>query len=572
MKPTLQTVVILIIIIQATNAFPQAATRFDVLITEIFPDPIPSVSLPQHEFIELKNVSKIPLNLKNWKISDGNSIANIAVDYTLNPDSILILSNHSAVSVLKTFGNTLGVSNFPSLDNEADIIFLISPEGKSIHAVSYNKSWYQNDLKSNGGWTLEMIDTENPCSGNSNWKASADLTGGTPGRMNSIKGNNPDEMAPAVLRTYAKDSSIFIVFDESIDSLSACNTSNYLFDNTIKPKQAIPIGPLFNQVELNFGNKLPASVMYNLTIKNIADCAGNLIGIRNMVKTGLPTIADTSDIVINEILFNPIPGGFDFVELYNKSRKIIDLHHLYVANRNITGGLINLKQVSPIPYLFFPGEYLVLVGNTEWLKINYSLKNIENIIELASLPSLPDDKGTVVIANLQGTTIDELHYDSKWHFALIDDDDGVSLERIDYSADTQNKNNWTSAASTVGFATPGYQNSQFKADKQLQGIISISPKVFSPDNDGVDDFATIQYQMTTPGYVANITIFDANGLLVRYLIKNGTLAVRGNFHWDGLDDKFQKLPMGIYVVFTEVFNLEGKSKKFKNVLTLARRF
>ncbi len=106
----------------------------------------------------------------------------------------------------------------------------------------------------------------------------------------------------------------------------------------------------------------------------------------------------------------------------------------------------------------------------------------------------------------------------------------------------------------------------------MQGIISISPKIFSPDNDGFDDFATISYQMTAPGYVANITIFDANGRPVRYLVKNATLALKGNFRWDGLNEKLEQLPIGVYIVFTEIFNLQGKTKKFKNVVTLARKF
>jgi hypothetical protein len=78
--------------------------------------------------------------------------------------------------------------------------------------------------------------------------------------------------------------------------------------------------------------------------------------------------------------------------------------------------------------------------------------------------------------------------------------------------------------------------------------------------------------MSVPGFVANITIFDANGRQVRYLAKNATLTSQGSFRWDGLDDNLQRLPVGIYVVFTEVFNLEGKTKKFKNALTLARTF
>ncbi|MEJ7681210.1 MAG: hypothetical protein WKG06_25865 [Segetibacter sp.] len=91
-----------------------------------------------------------------------------------------------------------------------------------------------------------------------------------------------------------------------------------------------------------------------------------------------------------------------------------------------------------------------------------------------------------------------LHYSSKWHFALIDNEEGVSLERIDYNKPTQNKENWTSAASTVGFGTPSYQNSQFRADVSMKADITVTPKTFSPDKDGFEDFTTINYQMTEP--------------------------------------------------------------------------
>ena len=78
--------------------------------------------------------------------------------------------------------------------------------------------------------------------------------------------------------------------------------------------------------------------------------------------------------------------------------------------------------------------------------------------------------------------------------------------------------------------------------------------------------------MTELGYVANITIFDASGRIVRNLAKNATLGLQGNFRWDGLDDKQGKLPIGSYIVYTEVFNLNGKRKSYKNSVVLARRF
>ena len=108
----------------------------------------------------------------------------------------------------------------------------------------------------------------------------------------------------------------------------------------------------------------------------------------------------------------------------------------------------------------------------------------------------------------------------------------------------------------------------------LNGItakIEITPKVFSPDNDGRDDIATIQYEVTEPGYIVNITIFDGAGRPVRNLVRNGTLGLKGYWNWDGLDDRGNKLPVGTYIFFTEIFNLAGKKEKFKNTVVLARK-
>ncbi|MGB3236020.1 MAG: gliding motility-associated C-terminal domain-containing protein, partial [Ferruginibacter sp.] len=154
---------------------------------------------------------------------------------------------------------------------------------------------------------------------------------------------------------------------------------------------------------------------------------------------------------------------------------------------------------------------------------------------------------------------------------LISNEDGVALERIDYNAATQNQQNWHSAASSINYGTPTYKNSQYKADAAVQGEITVTPEIISPDNDGIDDFATINYSFSEPGYVANISIFDANGRPVRYLQHNALNGLKGYYRWDGLGEKQQKLASGIYIIYTEVFNLQGKSRKFKNIIVVARR-
>jgi Lamin Tail Domain len=366
---------------------------------------------------------------------------------------------------------------------------------------------------------------------------------------------------------------LVLTIDEPVDSAKAAIAANYnISDGVGSPLNAVVLPPTFTQVRLMLSTPLSASKVYTVTAVDIVDCSGNIIQAANTTKVGLASVIDTADVIINEILFNPKPTAVDYVEIYNRSNKVSNLKDVYIANRSSgTSSLGSIRQLTTENILIFPGDFFVISENGTVVKQNYAAKNPGNFIDV-TMPSLPDDEGVFVLLNAQGQVVDELRYSSKWHFALIDNEEGISLERIDYNKQTQNKDNWTSAASTAGFGTPSYQNSQLRADVTLQGEMSITPKTFSPDNDGFEDYAIINIKMADPGYVANITIFDATGRPVRELAKNATLAASASFRWDGLDDKFRKVPVGIYVVYTEVFNLNGRKKSFKNTVVVAARF
>ena len=548
-----------------------AQNRFDVLITEIMADPTPVVGLPNAEYLEIKNVSTTPYNLNGWKISDATGTATITTSFVLQPDSMAILCSNSNVAAFSVYGRTIGVTSFPALDNDGDVLTLRSPQNKTIHAVAYTDEWYGNEAKKDGGWSLEMIDTKNPCTGKDNWKASTNNLGGTPGKTNSVNGNNVDNTPPQLKRAYTLDSiTIVLVFDEPLDSSNAAVVGNYSLPGyTIV--SASPLPPLFQTVQLRLSTPLQIGNVGNLTVTNVTDCKLNGIGASNKTKIGLPQTTAAMDIVINEILFNPKPNGYDYIEFYNRSNKTIDASKLYIANRNSNGVVSNLKKLSEDPLYIFPGDYLVVTEDKTNLKLNYLVKNEDAVLQLSSLPSFPDDKGDVVLVSVNGDIIDEVAYEDNWHFGLIDNNEGVALERIDPNAPSQNKSNWHSAASTAGYGTPGYQNSQFKQTNNVNATVEVSPKIFSPDNDGRDDIATISYQVEASGYVANVMIFDAAGRLVRHLVKNDLLALKGSWNWDGLGEKNNKLPIGTYIVYTEIFNLQGKKKSFKNTVVLARK-
>jgi hypothetical protein len=319
------------------------------------------------------------------------------------------------------------------------------------------------------------------------------------------------------------------------------------------------------------GTVLQANKVYTVTVNSVSDCAGNIIGSKNTARFGLSVLADSFDVVVNEILFNPLPTGTDYVEIYNRSNKIIDLKQLNIANRNSTGVISGIKQLSADNYLLFPQDFMVITEDPVLVKSNYIAQNPDAFVTVLSMPSFNDDAGDVIILNAQGNMVDELKYNEKWHFKLIDNREGVSLERIDYDAPTQQQDNWHSAATSAGYGTPTYKNSQYRVSDGVQGEITVTPEIVSPDNDGMDDFATVTYSFPEPGYVANITIFDAAGRVVRYLQRNALCGTKGNYRWDGLGEKNQKLPVGIYIIYTEVFNLKARKKQFKNPIVLARR-
>jgi len=568
----MKTLKLLLISILLSPIYLVAQNRYDVVIDEIMADPTPQVSLPNNEWLELKNTTASPVNLQNWRIGDATGQSGPLPSFILQPDSFVIVCTGSAVTAMSAFGTTISVTSFPSLDNDGDQLFLKSANGKTIHAVSYSSTWYQNEVKKDGGWTLEMIDTKSPCAGISNWKASINTAGGTPGKKNSIDAINNDQTAPQLKRAYTLDNTtIILVFDEPIDSLKGATIANYSIDRGLTIANAVTISPLFNQVQLKTNTSLAANTVYTISANNISDCNNNSIGSANKAKVGLPADAAAGEWIINEILFNPKANGFDYVEFYNNSTKIFDASKLYIANRNSSGVVSSIKVLTATPQYIFPGDYIVVTEDANNLALNYLVKNPDNVLIVSSMPSFPDDEGDVVALNFQGNVVDEVKYKDDWHFKLIDNAEGVALERIDPTGPSQDETNWHSAASTAGYGTPTYKNSQYKLVNAVNANIEVVPKVFSPDNDGRDDITAIQYKLSDPGYVANVTIFDAAGRPIRNLVRNATLALNGYWNWDGLDDKGNKLPVGTYIIYTEIFNLQGKKDHFKNTVVLARK-
>ena len=91
------------------------------------------------------------------------------------------------------------------------------------------------------------------------------------------------------------------------------------------------------------------------------------------------------------------------------------------------------------------------------------------------------------------------------------------------------------------------------------------------DGDGLDDHSVVSYTLEKAGCTLNVYVFSADGRLVRQLVKGELAGQEGGFAWNGLDEKGNRVPLGLYVVVTEVLDLQGDVKRYKNAVAVASR-
>ncbi len=549
----------------------------DVIFTEILFEPSSSGALPNFEFVEIYNRKPDAISLKNWTISDG-STTSILPDIILLPQTYLILCNTSGEVAFSAYGNTQGLSSFPVLNNDVgDHLQLRDNNNYLIEELNFSNQTYRDASKDDGGFTLERIDTSFLCTDVLNWKASMSALGGTPGLISSVTGTYMDYEKPVLLRASLVDSvHLSIFFSEKMDEVNILNPLMY---NIVVPGQfsLYPDSVIATDDQFAYLLRLPfivAEHIYEInTNYGLKDCPGNELDNSQEVRFAIPQVIDSGDVVINEILFNSQSGGSDFVELYNLSNKVLDIFHWRIAEApyNDFSSVQPNKSISERSHLFFPNEYLTLSVNSSDIRQRYDNPGIRPFLSVSNFPDFNSADGAVIIYDSLGNILDLFNYSEKMHFPLLIEKKGVSLERLSPEMKTDEVSNWHSGSSSSGFATPGYKNSVGWTNAEIQDGLSIDPSVFSPDNDGYNDLLFIRLSQSDKQGIAQILVFDLYGHLIREL---STQAILGDEHlviWDGLTDNGEVATIGTYIIYAEIFNVNGEVKKKKLACALTMK-
>ncbi|MBN1198436.1 MAG: lamin tail domain-containing protein, partial [Bacteroidales bacterium] len=189
---------------------------YDILIHEVMMDPEPTVGLPPVEFIELYNQTGFSVDLSGWFLDIGSTRKTFP-SVIIPANGFLLLARDSSLS---GYGQTVSLfTSGSSLANEGTTLVLRNSRLQIIHTMTYTPEWIDEEWKSDGGWSLEMIDPANPCGCGDNWSVAEDPRGGTPGGTNSVYRINPDLNPPEVLRSFLVGDTVWeIRFSEPIDT------------------------------------------------------------------------------------------------------------------------------------------------------------------------------------------------------------------------------------------------------------------------------------------------------------------------------------------------------------------
>lgn len=518
----------------------------DIAINEFLCDPTPQVGLADAEFVELYNLSSKIFNVQDWKLGDATSDGTIQNGWLL-PGEYIVLT---ATANVDSFTVATAVTSFPSLNNSGDNIVIRDNNGVVLDSITYSDSWYNDENKDGGGYTIERINPNDPCTDFSDWSASNDALGGTPGAQNSIFDSTPDTSAPALNQLIAlAPNYLEIYFTEGMDSLSLVNALVSVTP-TLTIQNIYVSGEHPSMFTIQFNENFIASQVYNLELDNVSDCWLNTTNISG--NFALPETAVAGDIIINEILFDPLTGGSDWVELYNNSNKLIDLFNWELAtfDDDTIGGNAQITT----HFVLYPGEYVVITEDENQIIQNYPAAVVGRFIE-NDVPSYTNDSSTVYI--IQGNeVIDRVAYTEDWHFQILDNTDGKSLERLDPNGISTDSDNWHTAAEAIGFGTPGGENSQLNPVVN-GGNFTFESETISPDNDGYEDKLQVNYQMEAPGMVGKFVIYDDRGRLVKEVFSSELLASEGVFTWDGIRTDGTKASIGTYIAIFEAYDIQG---------------
>lgn len=525
----------------ATFTVIQAYTN--LLITEIMYNPLPEGAIDgdQFEFIELKNVNPVEIDLGGVHFTNG-------IDYVfpngtrLGPGQFVVLV-HNPTNFANRYPDVRvdGVYTH-NLANGGERITLVHAVGTPIFSVAYHDQPPWPTGADGQGFSLVPVnpnvnvDPDNPAS----WRASS-LVGGSPG-----SDDPPADIIPVVVNEVLAHTDPPMVDSIELHNPTATDADIsywFLTDDRRVPKKfcipaktVIPPGGYVVFDETQFNPTLGVDPSFALSSHGedvflySADAAGNLTGYSDGFAFGAaangvtfgrytnsvgeiqyPAQCENSlgeanrgprvgPVVINEICCQPAAGGAEFIELKNITAEVVRLYDPAAPTNtwhvegigfdfptNVELAPRGLALVVGSDPALFRARYNVPANVPVWGPYQGVLQDNGELLELQR-PDTPevDTNGVVFVPYI---TVDAVRYSNKAPWPTAAAGSGSSLERIQSAAYGNDPANWVAS---FGIPSPGLENTGNRlpvvnagADCELQS--ATFPAVLSLQGTVADD-------------------------------------------------------------------------------------
>jgi hypothetical protein len=532
-----------------------------IVINEIMA--APSGDIP--EWIEGFNRSADTVRIDGWKISDnGTTKALLTGGRMLIPPQELFVVTTDTMQFLTVYPQTaiLYQASFSGLNNTTpDAVVLYDDRNEVMDSIFYRPSWGVN-----GSASLQRYDTEQFGSDSANWRSAVP----TPGSVNSIARKRMDAELHRVTveRTTEGLALRATVRNIGREPITGAFVRMELPESIDEDLSSLPLPALapYETSAVSFAWKTDRHGTARVTIRGVVPADERMENDTAVISAAFPF--PRQSMVINEILYEPLSGDAEFVELMNRSPDTLDAEGWKLLDQPGSTGSRAVMLLSDTVLKIPPNGFLVIASDSSFLT-RYPEADRKRTVIHPSL-SLSNSGEDLVLADLTGTGIDSVRYSPQWHLRSVPSA-GRSLERINPGLPSNDGKNWSSSASRNG-ATPHVSNSIYTAAVSTHSSTTLSPNPFSPDNDGHEDFLSINYSLPAASSMIRIRIYDVTGRQIRRLVQNEPSGSTGSVLWNGLDDDGRRVRIGMYIILLEALdNFGGTVRTMKDVAVVARR-
>ena len=481
------------------------------------------------EFVELVNLGKTAVDLTGWSLADlystddldGSQLllgpGGVAVIFEADYDTTASGLYYNLVpgDALILFVDDNQIGN--SLGNGGDTLFLIDTLGNTVDTVGWDR-----DITA--GYSLEKVILDS-CTLPGNWRASTGLHG-TPGGRNSVAGQVIDLGIDALDWQITPSPGGFTITATVTNyGLAAAGGKLLTGDLAVADVPSLAVG---ESQAVPFDWEAPAGILglFSLTVR--LTVPGDYDTTNNSLQVELPIAASDLAVAVNEIMYTPLTGDPEWVELVNTTESSVNLKDWQLCDRSDSVSLP--EQTLP------SGDYVVITGDSTGGTSGWPPDIF--VIVVPGFPALNNTGDLVVLLDPNAAVIDQVDYGL---FALTTE--GRSLEKVSPTAPSQGTTSWVTSPAPRGH-TAGRENSVLLPPGQSGVTLEPNPLPLNT----VSSILKIQYVTPFASVNLRVEIYDLAGRRLGAIFNEGPVPGTGVVRWDASSVDPVRYRTGQYVL------------------------